>query len=66
MSKEDDMNEELKPCQCGGTDFYIANPLPALYQVHCLACGKSAPMGYSKEGAVKEWNRGIECQNASN
>jgi translation initiation factor 2 beta subunit (eIF-2beta)/eIF-5 len=50
-------NEQIKKCECGSDDFQIVNPMSALYQVFCLKCGKSAPMGYTENNAIEQWNK---------
>jgi len=51
------MRNEIVPCECGNDKLYVAFVMNNLYQVHCQACGNSAPMGYSDNGAVEEWNK---------
>lgn len=51
------MRNEIKPCECGSVNFYVANPMAGLYQVFCLNCGNTSPMGYSENGAIDEWNK---------
>jgi len=51
------MRDEMKPCECGNEKLYVAFVMNELYQVHCQKCGKSAPMGYTQNGAIDQWNK---------
>jgi len=48
--------DEVKKCECGGI-LRVVSPMSALYQVVCLDCGKTAPMGYTPNGAIEQWNK---------
>jgi Lar family restriction alleviation protein len=53
------MEAKIKPCRfCGNEDCTVDGR--SLYYVTCLKCEAHGPLEYTREDAVKAWNRAWE------
>ena len=53
------MMEQLKPCRCGNKYPIVEyiNGEFKFYYVLCKKCKRRANSGYTREEAIKDWNR---------
>ncbi len=53
-----EVNEQLKPCQCGCLEIELieANTRPIAYHVFCYSCGTQGPTLMTRELSIKLWN----------